>query len=63
MKKSYIFMISIFLTLLFSSCSESNKEKEQYSENVNSLRLKKSPYFKPLKPLIKRTTTNYSLQL
>ena len=40
---------------------ESNKEKEQYSENVNSLRLKKSPYFKPLKPLIKRTPTNYHL--
>ena len=37
---------------------ENNKEKEQYSENVNSLRLKKSPYFKPLKPLIKRTPTN-----
>lgn len=40
---------------------ETNKEKEQFSENVNSLRLKKSPYFKPLKPLIKRTPTNYHL--
>ena len=40
---------------------EGNKEKEQYSENVNSLRLKKSPYFKPIKPVLKRTPTNYHL--